>query len=93
MFWLIFILTLSLMVGWIAKIIYNPGDAQGCLPTTLIGVGGFYIGGFINFLLGRGEFLSMSHIPMGIVGAVIVCVLYRKFETKQVVKMRMRNMK
>jgi uncharacterized membrane protein YeaQ/YmgE (transglycosylase-associated protein family) len=88
MLWLLFIVAMSCFVGLVAKAIYNPGNTQGCLPTILIGFAGFYVGGFIKFLLGRGAFMDRSGIFFAIIGAVIVCWLYRQFEAGQIMKVR-----
>ena len=80
MLWLVFFLACALMVGMIAKLVIKVPESQGCLPTILIGVAGFYVGGFIQFLLGRGEFLGRSGMVMGVLGGVVVCWLYNRFE-------------
>ena len=88
MLWLIFFLACALIVGLIAKAVIKVPEAQGCLPTILIGVAGCYVGGFIQFLLGRGELFGRSGLVMGIVGGVVVCWLYNKFEAERIIKMR-----
>lgn len=80
--WLIFILFLSLIIGLFAKAVYNPGNAQGCLPTILIGFAGLYIGNFITYtLIGHGGFLVRFFFS--VLGGAAACWVYRKFETKQ----------
>ncbi len=67
--WIIF----GLFAGLIARAVM-PGDQKmGLLATTLLGVGGAFMGGFISGLLFRGEFFSLR--PSGFIGAVLGAVL------------------
>jgi uncharacterized membrane protein YeaQ/YmgE (transglycosylase-associated protein family) len=67
----------GLIVGLIAKSLHPGDDPVGFLPTVGIGVAGSYVGGFVNFILGKGEALSSSGLVMGIIGGVIFCAAYR----------------
>jgi len=92
MLWLIFFVACAMIVGLVAKAVIKVPEAQGCLPTILIGIAGFYVGGFIQFLLGRGEFLARSGLVMGILGSVLVCWLYNRFEAGRIVSKKMRQL-
>ncbi|MHA1948747.1 MAG: GlsB/YeaQ/YmgE family stress response membrane protein [Candidatus Thorarchaeota archaeon] len=88
MLWLISWLVYGLVVGLIAKAIHVGEDPVGFLPTIGIGVAGSYVGGLINFLLGRGGAFSTSGILMGIVGGVIFCWIYRKYRLNRLLTMQ-----
>lgn len=83
MLWLLMWVFYGLIVGLIAKAIHRGPDPTGFLPTIGIGVVGSFIGGFINFILGKGNPFQTSGLAMGIVGGVIACFLYRKFKLDQ----------
>jgi uncharacterized membrane protein YeaQ/YmgE (transglycosylase-associated protein family) len=71
--WLVY----GVIVGLLAKALHPGDDPVGFLPTVGIGVAGSYIGGFINFLLGRGDAFSPSGIIMGIVGGILFLIAWR----------------
>ena len=81
-FWLISWLIYGVIVGFIAKSFHhmirkNDQEPIGILSTIGVGVAGSYLGGFIHFLLrGHGSPFSSSGIIMGIVGAVVVLIVY-----------------
>ena len=79
MLWLLSWTFYGLIVGLIAKALHPGDDPIGFLPTMGIGVAGSYIGGFMNFLLGKGDPFSTSGLLMGVVGGVAFCWIYRKF--------------
>lgn len=70
----------GLIVGTLAKWLHPGEDPVGFLPTIGIGVGGSFIGGFINWLIGAGTSpFSSSGLLMGIIGGVIFCWMYRQY--------------
>ena len=90
MIWFMFFIACVMIVGLFAKA-FSPGPKpKGLLSTLAVGIGGLYVGGFINFLLFRGELFGRSGLLMGIIGGVIVCSIYRCFETLQTKKARMK---
>jgi uncharacterized membrane protein YeaQ/YmgE (transglycosylase-associated protein family) len=81
--WIIY----GLVVGLLAKALHPGKEAEGLLPTIGIGIVGSYIGGAINFLLGAGGSpFSPSGIVMGVIGGVLFCWLYKKFNLGQKIK-------
>lgn len=78
----------GLIVGAIAKWLHPGEDPIGFLPTVGIGIAGSYIGGFINFLLGRGTAFSTSGLVMGVVGGVIFCWIYSKYHLNKYMQLR-----
>lgn len=77
-FWLVF----GLIVGLISKFLHPGDDPIGCLPTILIGIVGSFIGGGLNFLLGRNSF-HPSGFLMSIIGGVICCAAWRWYNLQK----------
>lgn len=71
--WIVF----GLVIGIIAKVLMPGKDPGGFIVTTLLGVAGAMIGGFIGRTMGvYGEGQSAGWI-MSILGAVLLLALYR----------------
>ncbi len=72
---------LGLVAGAIAKAILPGDDPGGIVVTTIIGIGGALLGGFLaQVLLDRdtvGTFFDLSTWLTDIVGSIILLVLYR----------------
>jgi uncharacterized membrane protein YeaQ/YmgE (transglycosylase-associated protein family) len=72
---------LGLLAGWIAKALLPGDDPGGLIITTLIGVVGAILGGFLaGALFGADpmdEFFDISSWLTAIVGAIILLVVYR----------------
>jgi uncharacterized membrane protein YeaQ/YmgE (transglycosylase-associated protein family) len=72
---------LGLLAGVIAKAILPGDDPGGLIVTTLIGVVGAFIGGFIAKALGFGdpidEFFDLSTWLGAIIGSVVLLLVYR----------------
>jgi len=73
--WIIF----GLVVGALAKLVMPGKDPGGFVVTTLLGIVGALIGGFVGRLIG----LYKENEPAGFigafVGAVVLLWLYRRF--------------
>jgi len=73
--WIIF----GLIVGALAKFIMPGKDAGGFVITTVLGIVGALVGGFLGRLLG----LYKENEPAGfigaLVGAILLLWLYRRF--------------
>lgn len=78
-------LVLGFVVGALAKWIMPGPDPGGCIVTTLIGIAGAFVGGFLGSMLGLGPVSSFSigNILVATGGAILLLFLYR-----QVVKRR-----
>jgi uncharacterized membrane protein YeaQ/YmgE (transglycosylase-associated protein family) len=72
---------LGLIAGWIAKAILPGDDPGGLIITTIIGVVGAILGGFLAQVLFNAdpmdEFFDISSWLTAIVGAIILLVIYR----------------
>jgi uncharacterized membrane protein YeaQ/YmgE (transglycosylase-associated protein family) len=72
---------LGLLAGLIAKALLPGEDPGGIIVTTLLGIAGALIGGFVVRALGFGdpidEFFDISTWLGAIAGAALLLVLYR----------------
>ena len=67
---------LGFLAGVIAKAIMPGGDRAGFILTTLLGIGGALLGGFLASVLGFGdpidEFFDISTWVAAVVGALVI---------------------
>lgn len=85
MWFLITFLIVGFIAGLIARALVSGPSPAGCLPTTVLGVIGSFVGGFLGYLifdkdLGAGAFQA-SGLFGSIVGAIIVLLIYRKTQS------------
>jgi uncharacterized membrane protein YeaQ/YmgE (transglycosylase-associated protein family) len=74
--WVVF----GLLAGILAKFVMPGEDGGGFIKTTLLGVAGAMIGGFIGTQLGFGDVtgFNVRSFAIAIAGAVLVLWVYRK---------------
>ena len=74
----------GLVAGAIAKALHPGKDPGGFIVTTLIGIAGAVVGGWISSLFGFGtvDGFNLGSLCIAILGAVLLLFLYRKFSTK-----------
>jgi len=69
-------IVLGLIAGLIAKAIFPGAEGFGLIMTTLLGVAGALLGGFVAWLIGAGdpvdEFFDISTWLAAIVGALVI---------------------
>lgn len=83
MFSLLIWVVFGLIVGLIAKAIHPGSSPAGCLSTIGIGVGGSFVGGGINWILGFGNHpFAPSGFLMSILGGIICCIIWRWYTLK-----------
>jgi uncharacterized membrane protein YeaQ/YmgE (transglycosylase-associated protein family) len=80
-------IVLGFLAGVIAKAIMPGEERGGCILTTLLGVGGALLGGFIAWILGLGdpidEFFDLSTWLAAIVGAVVILFAWRAISDRR----------
>lgn len=74
--WIVF----GLLAGILAKFVMPGEDGGGFIKTTLLGVAGAMVGGFIGTRLGFGDVtgFNVRSFAIAIAGAVLVLWVYRK---------------
>ena len=73
--WIIF----GLVVGALAKLVMPGKDPGGFIVTTLLGIVGALIGGFLGRLIGLYKEDEPAGFIGALVGAVLLLWLYRRF--------------
>lgn len=73
---------LGLIVGAVAKVIMPGKDPGGLIVTTLIGVAGALVGGFIASALGLGSVrgFDLRSLVIAIAGALLLLWGYRRLK-------------
>jgi uncharacterized membrane protein YeaQ/YmgE (transglycosylase-associated protein family) len=81
-------IVLGLLAGMIAKAIMPGGERGGIILTTLLGIAGAVVGGFIATALGLGdpidEFFDLSTWIAAVVGALIILWLWNVISSRRV---------
>lgn len=71
----------AFIVGLIARALVSGPGPKGCIPTTLLGLVGSFIGGFLGYLIFNKDVDAGAFQPAGLfgslVGAVIALLIYR----------------
>ena len=78
---------LGFLVGVIAKAVLPGEERGGCIVTTLLGVAGALLGGFLASIFGLGdpidEFFDLSTWAAAIVGAIVILALWRALSERR----------
>jgi uncharacterized membrane protein YeaQ/YmgE (transglycosylase-associated protein family) len=80
-------IVLGLIAGSLAKFIMPGRDPGGFIVTTLLGIGGAIVGGFIGKLIFQtdiGSFFEIRTWLLAILGSVIVLAVYRALTGRRV---------
>ena len=74
----------GLVVGIIGKLLTPGRDPGGFIITTILGIVGALVGGFLGRVLGLYREGDPVGFVMAIIGSIILLVLYRMFATRSV---------
>lgn len=76
--WILF----GLIAGALAKLIMPGDDPGGCIVTSLIGIFGAAVGGWVGTLLGFGTVsgFDLRSFAIAVVGALLLLGVYRAFK-------------
>ena len=78
---------LGFLVGVIAKAVLPGEERGGCILTTLLGIAGALLGGFIASIFGLGdpidEFFDLSTWAAAIVGAILILAVWRALSERR----------
>jgi uncharacterized membrane protein YeaQ/YmgE (transglycosylase-associated protein family) len=74
--WIIF----GLIAGAIAKMLHPGRDPGGCVMTSLLGIGGAIVGGYIGTLFGWGRVtgFDLRSLGLAVLGALLLLIVYRR---------------
>jgi uncharacterized membrane protein YeaQ/YmgE (transglycosylase-associated protein family) len=72
----------GLIVGIIGKLLMPGRDPGGFIITTILGIVGALVGGFLGRALGLYREGDPVGFVMAIIGSIILLVLYRMFATR-----------
>jgi uncharacterized membrane protein YeaQ/YmgE (transglycosylase-associated protein family) len=77
-------IVMGLIVGLLAKFIMPGKDPGGFLITTLLGIGGGLLGGYLGTTFGLGSVtgFDLRSILIATGGAVLILILYRMIRRK-----------
>ena len=74
----------GLVVGIVGKLLMPGRDPGGFIITTILGIVGALVGGFLGRVLGLYREGDPVGFVMAIIGSIILLVLYRMFTTRSV---------
>jgi uncharacterized membrane protein YeaQ/YmgE (transglycosylase-associated protein family) len=81
-------IVLGLLAGMIAKAIMPGGERGGFILTTLLGIAGALVGGFLATALGMGdpieEFFDLSTWIAAVVGALVILFIWNAISGRRV---------
>jgi len=79
---------LGFLAGLIAKALMPGEEGGGCIITTLLGIGGALLGGFLASIFGVGdpidEFFDLSTWVAAIIGSVVILAIWRVVSDRRV---------
>ncbi len=77
-------IVLGLIAGLLAKLIMPGNDPGGIIITTLLGIGGALVGGFLGTQLGFGGLsgFDLRSVAMSVGGAVLLLFIYRSLKQR-----------
>ncbi len=73
--WIVF----GFIAGAVARLLHPGRDRLGCIFTTLLGIGGALLGGYIGTRLGWGQVtgFDLRSLGLAVLGAFILLILHR----------------
>jgi uncharacterized membrane protein YeaQ/YmgE (transglycosylase-associated protein family) len=77
---IIWMVVIGFFVGTVAKFLSPGREASGFLMTTLLGIAGAWVGGWLSGMLGFGGRVG---IIGSVIGAVLILVVYRWVEGRR----------
>ena len=79
---ILIILVTGLVIGVVAKFLMPGDDPGGFIVTTLLGIAGAFVGGFLSSLVGLGAIGSVASFAFAVVGAMILLGVYRVIKSR-----------
>jgi uncharacterized membrane protein YeaQ/YmgE (transglycosylase-associated protein family) len=81
------LIVVGLIAGLLAKLVMPGDDPGGLIVTTLIGIAGAFVGGFVVDILGGAGVTGINiwSILVATLGAIILLAIYRLFAGRRAV--------
>lgn len=72
-------IVMGLIVGLLAKFVMPGKDPGGFIITTLLGIAGAFVGGYVGSFMGLGTVtgFNIGSLLLAVGGAVILLIVYR----------------
>lgn len=80
---ILLILLTGLVIGVVAKFLMPGDDPGGLIVTTLLGIAGAFVGGFVSQAVGLGAMGSVGSFAFATVGAMLLLFGYRLIKGKK----------
>lgn len=75
-------LIVGFIVGLIARAFVSGPSPKGCLPTTVLGIAGSFVGGFLGYVIAGKDLTAGAFQTSGLfgslVGSILLLLVYRK---------------
>jgi uncharacterized membrane protein YeaQ/YmgE (transglycosylase-associated protein family) len=80
-------IVVGLIAGLLAKLVLPGDDPGGLIVTTLVGIAGAFVGGFVVGILGGAGITGINiwSILVATLGAVVLLAIYRLFASRSAV--------
>jgi uncharacterized membrane protein YeaQ/YmgE (transglycosylase-associated protein family) len=80
-------IVVGLIAGLLAKLVLPGDDPGGLIVTTLVGIAGAFVGGFVVGILGGAGVTGINiwSILVATLGAVVLLTIYRLFASRSAV--------
>ena len=81
------LIVVGLIAGLLAKLVLPGDDPGGLIATTLVGIAGAFVGGFVVGILGGAGVTGINiwSILVATLGAVVLLAIYRLFASRSAV--------
>ncbi|MEN8160374.1 MAG: GlsB/YeaQ/YmgE family stress response membrane protein [Myxococcota bacterium] len=79
---IVMILLTGLVIGVVAKFLMPGKDPGGIIVTTLLGVAGAFVGGFLSSAVGLGAMGSAGSFVAAVIGAMLLLAGYRMIKSR-----------
>ena len=77
------VIIIGFIVGLIARAIMPGKDVAGFIITTLLGIGGAFVGQYLGQFLGFYKADEPAGFIMSVIGAMVLLLILHLFRTKQ----------
>ncbi len=81
---ILMILITGLVIGVVAKFLMPGNDPGGIIITTLLGIAGAFVGGFLSTAIGLGAMGSVGSFVTATVGAMLLLAGYRVIKGRKI---------